>query len=216
VIFDFDLTLADSREAVTDCVSHALRELGLPAVEPIVIHRTVGLSLVRTFESLTGTPGHPLTGRFTELFVARADEIMVARTSLYPDAHAVLAELRARELRTAVVSTKFRHRIEGILAREGLANQFDVIIGGEDVARHKPDPEGLLLAVAELALPKSLALYVGDHPVDAEAAERADIRFAAVLSGPSTRADFARLAVARFLESLAELPAALTELSAAS
>jgi phosphoglycolate phosphatase len=216
VIFDFDLTLADSREGVTECVSYALRELGLPPAEPEAIHRTVGLSLPRTLEVLTGTVRHPLTGEFVRRFAERADQVMAQGTTVFPEVREVIAALRARELRTAVVSTKFRYRIEGILGRDGLLHEFDAIVGGEDVTNHKPDPEGLLLATAELALPTPLVVYVGDHPVDAEAAHRAGIRFIGVLSGPSAREEFTAHPVDQFLESLGELPAALASLSRSS
>jgi len=106
--------------------------------------------------------------------------------------------------------------IEGVLGRDALLHEFDAIVGGEDVTNHKPDPEGLLLAIAELALPKPLVVYVGDHPVDAEAAQRAGIRFIGVLSGPSTREEFAAHPTEHMLGSLRQLPAALASLSSAS
>ncbi|HKC52861.1 MAG TPA: HAD-IA family hydrolase [Myxococcota bacterium] len=216
VIFDFDLTLADSRAGATECVNYALRALGLPEAAPVAIHRTVGLSLPRTFEILTGIRDRQKVDEFRRLFAARADQVMIELTTVYPEVRSVLANLRAAEMRMAVVSTKFRYRIEGILGRDGLLNEFDVIVGGEDVANHKPDPEGLLLAIAELALPAPLVAYVGDHPVDAEAAERAHLRFIAMLTGPSTREEFAPFRVEKFLESLRQLPGALATLSAAS
>ena len=166
VIFDFDLTLADSRAGATECVNYALRALGLPEAAPVAIHRTVGLSLPRTFEILTGIRDRQKVDEFRRLFAARADQVMIELTTVYPEVRSVIANLRAAEMRMAVVSTKFRYRIEGILGRDGLLNEFDVIVGGEDVANHKPDPEGLLLAIAELALPTPLVVYVGDHPVE--------------------------------------------------
>jgi phosphoglycolate phosphatase len=216
VIFDFDLTLADSRAGVTECVNHALRGLGLSEALPTAIHRTVGLSLPSTFERLTGITDVEQTDAFCRLFAQRADQVMADLTTVYPEVRDVLAKLRAKELRTAVVSTKFRYRIEGVLGRDGLLHEFDAIVGGEDVTRHKPDPEGLLLAIAELALPKPLVVYVGDHPVDAEAAERARLRFIAVLSGASRREEFAPHTVEYFLESLRQLPNTLASLSASS
>ena len=213
VLFDFDFTLADSFGGVAESVNHALRSLGLPEAEHDAIRRTVGLSLPRTFEQLRG-PADPTTiEAFCSHFAARADQVMVDSTRVFPEAFQAVARLRAVGLRTAVVSTKYRYRIEGILERVGLLQEFDVIVGGEDVANHKPHPEGLLLATAELALPTSLAVYVGDHPVDAEAAQRAAIRFLCVLGGgASRREEFAHLPVGHFLESLAELPAVLTNL----
>jgi phosphoglycolate phosphatase len=53
---------------------------------------------------------------------------------------------------------------------------------------------------------------VGDHPIDAEAAARAGVRFVAVLTGCSCAEDFAGFEVARLLPSLAPLPWALAGL----
>jgi len=58
-----------------------------------------------------------------------------------------------------------------------------VIVGGEDVTRHKPDPEGLQRALASLGIEGDQALYVGDHPVDGQAAAGAGVRFVRVLTG---------------------------------
>jgi phosphoglycolate phosphatase len=204
VIFDFDLTLADSRAGVTDSVNHALRGLGLPEADPEAIHRTIGLPLPRAFEQLAGA-ADPRTDEFCKRFAERADQVMVEGTRLFPEVPDVLAWLRSKGVRTAVVSTKFRYRIEAILGRDRLRHQFDVIVGGEDVARHKPDPEGLVAALAKLGETREHALYVGDHPVDAQAAAAAELRFVAVLSGSSRREDFAALPVESFIGSLREL-----------
>jgi phosphoglycolate phosphatase len=213
VIFDFDLTLADSRAAVTECVNHALRRLGLDEAAPEAIHRTIGLPLTLTFERLTGRGDEAGTDAFRRLFAARADEDMVVRTRLYPEVRDVLPRLRAGGVRAAVVSTKFRYRIEAALARDELLHHFDAIVGGEDVTRHKPDPEGLHAALSKLGESREHALYVGDHPVDAEAAQRAGLRFIASLTGASAREEFAAHPVERHLVSLAELPDALASLS---
>ena len=81
------------------------------------------------------------------------------------------------------MSTKYRYRSESILAHVGLSGAVDVIVGGEDVTRHKPDPEGLEKALAGLGTDGAQALYVGDHPVDGHAAARAGVRFVRVLTG---------------------------------
>ena len=65
------------------------------------------------------------------------------------------------------------------------------MLGGEDVPAFKPDPRGLLLALERLAVAPADAIYVGDTTIDAEAAANAGLRFVAVLTGPTTRADFA-------------------------
>ncbi len=211
-VFDFDLTLADSTAGAVECVSYALLKMGLPPVDRTAICSTVGLSLPRIFQTLTGASDPASMGEFSHWFVERADEVMADLTVMFPQVPGTLAMLRRSGIRTAIVSTKFRRRITGILAREKLADAFELIVGGEDVAQHKPDPEGLNRALAGLNVTAADSVYVGDHPVDAEAAQRAGVRFIAVLRGSSRVSDFAEYEAARILPSLEELPPVLDEM----
>jgi phosphoglycolate phosphatase len=208
-VFDFDLTLADSTAGAVECVNHALLRMGLPPADRAAIRSTVGLSLPRIFATLVGTSDPAKVGEFSHWFVERADDVMADLTVMFPQVPGTLALLRRSGIRAAIVSTKFRYRIEGILAREKLVDAFDVIVGGEDVTQHKPDPEGLKRALAGLNVGAADSVYVGDHPVDAEAAHRAGVRFIAVLSGSSAKSDFALYQIAHFLSSLEELPRVL-------
>jgi len=199
VICDFDFTLADSSLGVVACVNEALTGLGLAPASAERIHATIGLSLPHTLQALTGIAEPALAVAFTRRFVAHADQVMHGLTSLYPWVTETVQALRAAGHRLGIVSSKYRYRIERILAETGLASQFEVIIGGEDVAQHKPDPAGLLLALQRLNLPAPAVLYIGDHPVDAEAASRAGLPFMAVLTGTSDVPSFAPYPVHGFL-----------------
>ncbi|ALX15475.1 HAD family hydrolase [Burkholderia cepacia JBK9] len=192
VIFDFDLTLADSSAAIIECTEYALHRLGAAGATPAQIGAVIGLTLPQMFHSLTGEAEPARADAFARHFVARADEIMVAGTRIYPEVPPLLAQLREQGLAVAIVSSKFRYRIEAILERNGLQSLVDVLIGGEDVQRHKPDPEGLVQALARLDLPARAAIYVGDHAVDAQAAERAGVPFVGAVSGMTTFDAWAR------------------------
>ena len=54
--------------------------------------------------------------------------------------------------RTALVTTASAANARLILAHHDLARLFDTIVTGDDVRRHKPDPEAYLLAAARLDL----------------------------------------------------------------
>ena len=183
VLFDFDFTLGDSADAIVHCSRAAFTEMGLAPAEPLAIRRTIGLTLQDSFCVLTGREAPELAEEYRRCYVAHADHVMTAMTTVYEPAAGVLATMRARGVGTAIVSTKYRYRIESILAHVGLSGAVDVIVGGEDVARHKPDPEGLERALAGLGADSAQALYVGDHPVDGHAAARAGVRFVRVLTG---------------------------------
>lgn len=205
VVFDFDYTLADSSAGTTECINFALANLGLPAVSPVRACETIGLSLPETFCVLTGIADKAIASRFACFFVQRADTVMEPRTRLYNSVPGTVAALRQRGIALAIVSTKFRYRIANILGRHGLCGQFDAVVGGEDVHDHKPDPSGLLLALAHLGVRPGEAFYVGDHVVDAEAARRAGVPFIAVLSGTCRKEDFAELPVRFFAGSVGDL-----------
>lgn len=205
VIFDFDYTLADSSRGAVECANFALKELGFPAASEHAICRTMGMPLDATFAYLTRRDD-PAEGReFFRLFVKRADEVMAELTTIYESLPSVVRRLRERNLQLAIVSGKFRYRMEEILRRESLLASFDLLIGLEDVARHKPDPEGLRKAMDRLGSSPAQALYVGDSVVDAETAQRAGVAFAAVLSGVTLREEFGPYPAVRIVEDLQEL-----------
>ena len=54
IIFDFDLTLADSTKGIIECVNFVLERLNLPRADDERIKRTIGMSLENTFIRLTG------------------------------------------------------------------------------------------------------------------------------------------------------------------
>jgi len=215
IIFDFDYTLADSSRGISQCINHALESMELPAVSYDAVCRTIGMSLKDTFEALTSIEDPVQAAEFSRLFISRADEVMVDSTELFDSAHSVIRGLKQRNLSLGIVSTKYRHRIEAVLARDGLLDPIDVIIGGEDVARHKPDPEGLLRALKALETAGPKALYVGDSVIDAIVAERAGTPFVAVLSGTTPREAFDQYQPVRVIDRLTELPRVLTRLAGA-
>lgn len=206
VIFDFDYTLANSAPGAIACVNFALTGMGLPPVPEEAICKTIGTSLSATYERLTGDSRQHRAAEFAGLFIKRAAEVMVDKTVLFETVKPMATALKKRGLLLGIVSTKYRYRIEQILRRDGLLDCFDVIVGGEDVSAHKPDPAGLLAALNHLGCSPGEALYVGDTLIDAETAERANVPFVAVLSGVTPREDFKSCKVQSVIESLINLP----------
>lgn len=214
VIFDFDYTLADSSRGAAECVNFALRALNLPVVSYEAVCRTIGFSLPETFKLLSTSDHHALAPEFARLFKLRADEVMVSMTVLYPAVDPVVRHMKESRFQLGIVSTKFRYRIEAILQREELLDCFDVIIGGEDVAIPKPDPQGLLLALERMQARKQDIIYAGDSVVDAETAERGGVAFAAILSGTTNEEEFLKYQPLKIFTGLDQLSRWIVDLSA--
>ncbi len=213
LLFDFDYTLADSSEAVVECFNAGLAGIGLPAAGAEEIKRTIGLSLPDSLARVAGEEHRPHAEEFRRCWRALSDEIMVDLTRVFEPVPGMAKALRAEGRRLGVVSTKWRCRIEEVFARDDLSAMFDVIVGGDDVERHKPDPEGIHAALRSMRSTVEEALYIGDSVTDAEAARRAGVRFVAVLSGMTPSGELAAFEPLAILEHVGELPALVESLT---
>ena len=191
VLFDFDYTLGDTTDGITAAINHALSEMGYAGHTTDEIRPTIGLSLHEVFPILTGDASESAADEFYARFQPWAKKTLKPSAELLPHAEDLLYDLHAHGIMLGIVTTKHRHQIVDILDKFDLNRVFDIIIGSEDVTNKKPDPEGLLKAVSSLGIKKEEMLYVGDSFVDAEAASRAGIPFAAVLTGTTKRDRFA-------------------------
>lgn len=87
-----------------------------------------------------------------------------------------------------LVTSKLRHGALRGLRVAGLEDAFTVVIGADDVDRHKPDPAPVLAAVERLGADRATTVFVGDSPHDMAAGRAAGVRTAAVLWGPFPQA----------------------------
>jgi len=187
VFFDFDYTLADSSNGVCQSMAHGFKNMGYDIPPHEEMCKTIGLPLTEMFRIFTQNTDTGSYEIFASFFVEKAEEVMNDNTVLFDDVPDTIGFLCGKGIKCGVVSTKFRTRINEVLERDGLADKFDIVVGGEDVAALKPDPEGLLKAIGEFGLNKDECLYVGDSVTDAKTAQNAGVDFIAVLSGKTTR-----------------------------
>ena len=191
VCFDFDYTLGDSTDSIVAGFQHAFPILGFPAPDRETVRGTIGYLLEDAYTMLTGDGDAEHRARFRALFLEAAQERQRTETLLFPGAPELLRGLRARGVPAAIVSTKRGDTIQAILAHHGLEDGVELVIGSADVTRHKPDPEGLRLAMERLGAAPEETLFCGDTVLDAGAARNAGCPFAAVLNGTTPAGDFA-------------------------
>lgn len=88
----------------------------------------------------------------------------------YPDAAPVLARLRERGVKTAVVSN-IAHDLRPTFAHHGLAGWIDAFVFSHEVDAMKPDPKIFQAACDALGVAPERALMVGDTTADGGAVE---------------------------------------------
>lgn len=192
VCFDFDYTLADCTDSIVAGFQHGLTALGWPAPTREAVRSTVGFLLEDSYSMLTGDLDPERRAKFRALFTEVAMERQRQETVFLPGAWELLHRLKERGTKVAIVSTKRGDTIEIILERLGAADAVDLVIGSFEVQRHKPDPEGLLIAMDRLGAGPKDTLFCGDTILDAGAARNAGTHFAAVLNGTTQAEAFAR------------------------
>ena len=82
---------------------------------------------------------------------------------LYPGVTDMLAGLRRRGLRTAIVTSSGRAKMERLFAAlPGFASLIDLLVTDEDVSRSKPAPDPYLTAAARLGVAPERCVVVED------------------------------------------------------
>lgn len=94
-----------------------------------------------------------------------------------PEAKPLLDELRRAGVKTALVTNTVSPLAEKILARADLQASFDSKATADRVARAKPAPDLVQLALSELDVPPTDAWMVGDSKYDRQAAQTAGVFF---------------------------------------
>lgn len=184
VIFDFDYTLGDATEAIFAGFKHAFTTMGLPVPDREAVRRTVGMQVQDAYSMLSGDESGEGRERFYALFhpVARGMQAQ-GIVELCPGARELLLAIQGQGIPAAVVSTKNSDSLRAVLAAKGLSGCFSHVVGGDIVARHKPDPEGVNWVLEQWGLAPDRVLYCGDTVIDAETARNAGADFCAVLNG---------------------------------
>ena len=213
VLFDFDYTLGDSTDAIAEGYRRGFADMGLP--EPTVeqVRATVGMRLEDGYTFLTGDGSPDRQAEFHRLFMysvgvkAQGEDrkLMVEGTKLLPGAVELLAALKEAGVPAAVVSTKPGETIRNIFRHQGRLDLLALVIGGDEVSRCKPDPEGVRLALDRLGLTADRVLFCGDTVIDAATAQAGGCDFCAVLNGTTPREAFADYPHVHIADDLSDL-----------
>ncbi|MFA5857694.1 MAG: HAD-IA family hydrolase [Elusimicrobiota bacterium] len=171
LIFDLDGTLADTKPDVTDGVNYALKYFGCPSRTQDEVAASIGpgqdVMLKKSFGTFTKYDLNVAIKKFNEYYsVHYAD-----KTYLFPGMMDMLKHYNNK--RKAVVTNKLRKYSEPLLAKLGALDQFDIVVGMEDVEKCKPDPYPLLLVAKKYGIAPEKSVMVGDSPSDIQAGKAA-------------------------------------------
>lgn len=190
VVFDCDGTIADTEPISDRAWADVLGELGYRPTDEDR-RATVGRPYAATFAHFAQRVplGDPVAfrTRLRARFLARFD----TELELFDDVVGVVRSVAAAGVLVAVASSSSRTHVERVLERAGLSAAVDVVVGAEDVDRHKPDPEPYLRAAAGLGMPPARCRAVEDTVVGVTSARAAGLYTIAVVRGHVPREELA-------------------------
>jgi pyrophosphatase PpaX len=172
VLFDLDGTVVDSGGIILASMRHATRTvLGREFSDEALMAAVGGPGLEQQMRALGPEHVEELIRAYREHNEPLHDELRVC-----VGMDDVLIALKEQGRKLGVVSAKRRRTVELAFAKVAVGHLFDVVVGGDEHAKQKPEPDLLLLALERLGAGPAEAAYVGDSPFDMQAARAAGMR----------------------------------------
>jgi HAD superfamily hydrolase (TIGR01509 family) len=160
VVFDCDGTLADTEPLSDRAWQLSLREHGYDPT-PEDFQAVIGHPFPQNFAyySQRVELGDPVA--FRRRLRERFERLLETELRLHDDAVAALRTLVAADVPVAVASSSSHAHVRHVLERGGAGDLVEVVVGADDVERHKPHAEPYVRAARDL----------GVDPADCSAAE---------------------------------------------
>jgi beta-phosphoglucomutase-like phosphatase (HAD superfamily) len=179
-IFDMDGLLLDSERVIMQAWLTSAQEEGLILSEAEFL-LLVGCAAEESHARLTKLlGGHDSFQSVRDRVRARLSAQPEIVFPLKPGALRLLLVLRQRGVPCAVASSTYVDEARRRLAKVGVLDFFQAIVGGDEVARSKPDPAVYLLAADRLGVLPVRCLAFEDSDRGATAAQHAGLRVVVV------------------------------------
>jgi pyrophosphatase PpaX len=179
VLFDLDGTVVDSGGIILASMRHATRTvLGREIADEALMAAVGGPGLEHQMRALGPEHVEELIRAYREHNEPLHDELRVC-----VGMDDVLVALKEQGRKLGIVSAKRRRTVELAFATVAVGHLFDVVVGGDEHERQKPEPDLLLLALERLGADPATAAYVGDSPFDMQAARAAGMHAVGVTWG---------------------------------
>jgi phosphoglycolate phosphatase len=185
IMFDFDGTLADTKEDIAASANHVLAQRG-EATRPVdVVAGYVGDGLPTLLRRLLRVDDDDVIADAIKVFRAHYSDHCLDKTKAYPGVEETLQHLTGKTL--AVVTNKPKSFTDKILESLSLSHHFVTVVGGDGVYAKKPSPEAFQAVMGALMVPAGRALVVGDSPNDVNGGRAAGCTTCAVTYGLGSR-----------------------------
>lgn len=203
LVFDLDGTLVKSHKNIYDATIHTFNQLkvefNLPEVD---FYKKIG----HHFEDIFNDFGI-VVDDFEEFInvYKKAYFEYIDSSELYDNVEETLDQLKAREFKVALLTTKGQDQADRIINHFNLGHNFDYIMGRRAGIAHKPAPDMLLKICEELHSDPKNTLMIGDTELDILCGKNAGSKTCGVTYGYRTKEEVKNLNPDFVIEKIEEL-----------
>jgi len=184
VIFDWDGTLADTRQAIVIAFQQTLREINC-RVSSEYIERRIGIGAADTFRELLRSAKTQFDEELIKRLVERKSQLEIDLTDqvkLFPGARELLEALRGK-VKMGLASMNNRSVISHLLKAKDLEKYFTAVLTAESISHSKPNPEIFLKTAAKMKAIPEKCVVIEDSIFGVKAAKSANMSCIAVVTG---------------------------------
>lgn len=193
VIFDWDGTLADTREVIVESFRKAVNETGL-SVSREFVERRIGIGAEETFREILRASNLEVTDALVKRLIESKNRVEIAlgdKVVLFDGALDLLKSLRGK-VKLALASMNSREVIDHLIKLKEVESFFDVVLTANEVQHSKPNPEIFLKAVSKLSVAPKESVVVEDSIFGVQAAKAGRMGCIAVLTGVYAQSELKR------------------------
>lgn len=188
VIFDWDGTLAKTREIVLQSFHKALNEHSIKADEKLILS-LLGKSAKEIFINVLRNSKINFNEKTIEKLIEKrikAELELSSCVELRDGAFDLLNDLQGK-IKLALATMNNKQVIERMLNGCGLSGFFDIALTADEVSKPKPEPDIFLKCASKLGIDPALIVVIEDSKFGVRAAKKANMKCIAVFSGVSKK-----------------------------
>ena len=183
LIFDFDSTIADSKECSIVATQKSFKERGLEEPTVNLIEYYMGIPIEKSFSLMSSVDldDHQLEA-LIKTFRQNYKEVESSYLKLYKHMTEQLQSL-SKDKQLFVVSSKKTDVLIRNLEILDIDHLFTEVIGSDKVNHYKPSPDGINYILNKYQLENEETIYIGDAIFDMQMANSAKVASCAVTWG---------------------------------
>ena len=183
LIFDFDGTIADSKECSIVATQKSFKERGLEEPTVNLIEYYMGIPIEKSFSLMSSVDldDHQLEA-LIKTFRQNYKEVESSYLKLYKHMTEQLQSL-SKDKQLFVVSSKKTDVLIRNLEILDIDHLFTEVIGSDKVNHYKPSPDGINYILNKYQLENEETIYIGDAIFDMQMANSAKLASCAVTWG---------------------------------